>query len=320
MKKMLLLPMLFSLMLFVLSCSKKSIQGTVETPKITSVDAVKVPDKQWQEHWFTQHNLLLSRVFYDNDVAVYYDKFTTSKITWPFKYIGDVWRYTKKTYGGFGADPRLYAVFHTDSTGVLSGGHPDYYYNELHDFKNMFDVGPGPWTQKEGNNIDMPTHEIFHILESAAFNTKGSFGYGAYPDGIWGDSKMAEIYLYDVYLGLGMTADAARWKALADNGAPEQFPSADARWFKNWLYPWYNEHGKTQVLVKFFKLAAENFSKDADRRYTRSMNWGEYIHFSSGAANADMKSLATAAFGWKPQWEQELKQARLDFPKVTYPH
>ncbi len=315
MKNLFLQLSLISLTFCFTGCAKKIKEAPVTEPV---EEPAGTPPKTWQEHWFA-HTEALTRVYLDDDLAVYYDKYVDPKITWPFKYMGDVWRYTKKTYGGHGPDPRLYAVFHTDVTNVLSGGHPDYYYSSNHDFRNMIDVGPGPWLTQAGN-IDMPTHEVFHIVESASFNTRGSFGYGAYPDGIWGDSKFAEIFQYDVYLGLNMPDEAERWKNLALNGAAENFPSANAHWFRDWLYPWYNDHGKTQVLVKFFKLASENFPKYDNGTYRRTMNWGEYIHFSSGAAGVDMKGLATTAFGWNAAWEQELMQARLAFPNVNYPH
>jgi hypothetical protein len=50
----------------------------------------------------------------------------------------------------------------------------------------------------------------------------------------------------------------------------------------------------------------------------RDMNWGEYVHFTSGAAGADLKQLATDAFGWPAEREQEWQQARQDFSQITY--
>lgn len=48
------------------------------------------------------------------------------------------------------------------------------------------------------------------------------------------------------------------------------------------------------------------------------MNWGEFIHFSNGAARANMKSQATKAFGWTNDMEQQFQKARKDFPKIKY--
>ncbi len=44
------------------------------------------------------------------------------------------------------------------------------------------------------------------------------------------------------------------------------------------------------------------------------MNWGEYVHFMSGAAGRDLKPLATKAFGWPGEWEEKQHQkARTEF-------
>ena len=48
------------------------------------------------------------------------------------------------------------------------------------------------------------------------------------------------------------------------------------------------------------------------------MNWGEYIHFTSGAAGADMSGQAAHAFGWPRQWARQLEHARDRFPAITY--
>ncbi len=48
------------------------------------------------------------------------------------------------------------------------------------------------------------------------------------------------------------------------------------------------------------------------------MNWGEYIHFTSGAAGADLRSQAARAFGWPREWTDQLERAREQFPGVTY--
>ncbi len=69
------------------------------------------PPKKWKEHWF-EHNLTVSLVYYDDNVAVYYDKDVDKSVTWPFKTISDAWGYVKRTYGTFGDSTRLYTVFH----------------------------------------------------------------------------------------------------------------------------------------------------------------------------------------------------------------
>jgi hypothetical protein len=48
------------------------------------------------------------------------------------------------------------------------------------------------------------------------------------------------------------------------------------------------------------------------------MNWGEYIHFTSGAAGADLSRQAARAFGWPRDRTDQLERARQQFPGVTY--
>ena len=61
-----------------------------------------------------------------------------------------------------------------------------------------------------------------------------------------------------------------------------------------------------------------HFPRDSGGTYTRRMNWGEYVHFTSGAAAADMSGQAARAFGWPRQWAGQLEHARAQFPAITY--
>jgi hypothetical protein len=264
----------------------------------------QTPPATWQEHWF-EHNQLLNRKFYDNDVAVYYDNDVSSSVTWPYTFVGDVWRYVKNVYGSFGSDPHLFAIYHTNK---YSGGHPSTYFDASHDNRNVIDVGPGPWTSGgTGGDLDITTHEVAHIVEGAS---KGIHGSPAFP--IWGDSKWAEIFIYDVYLKLGKTSEATRWYNQMQSSTAT-FPVAGTHWFRDWFYPIYNNYGGTQVLNRFFTMLAQYFPKNGNS-YSRDMNWGEFIHFWSGAAGVSLKPLATAAFGWTTDFETQFNQARIDFP------
>jgi hypothetical protein len=49
-----------------------------------------------------------------------------------------------------------------------------------------------------------------------------------------------------------------------------------------------------------------------------AMNWGEYVHFTSGAAKKDLKALATTAFGWPSEWDAQLAAAKQKYPQITY--
>jgi hypothetical protein len=82
------------------------------------------------------------------------------------------------------------------------------------------------------------------------------------------------------------------------------------RWFKNWFHPlWTDVGGGPQVMVRFFQLLAEHFPHGGDNRYVRDLNWGEYLHFTSGAARSDLTELARRAFGWQSRWTNELERA-----------
>lgn len=264
------------------------------------------PPATWQEHWF-EHNQVLTRVYYNAEVAIYYDKDVNRSITWPNQYLDDVWRYTKRVYGNFGSEGRLYAIFHA---GKYSGGHPSTYFDASHDYRNTIDVGASAanaWTSGTGNDLDLTTHEVAHIVEGASKGVHNSPAFG-----IWGDSKWAEIFNYDVYVGLGRTSDATRWYNLMQAGT-DNFPRANTHWFKDWFYPIYSQYGGSAVLNQFFTLLSQKFPKNG-QDYARNMNWGEFVHFWSGAAGTNLKPLATSAFGWPAEWETQFVQAQKDFP------
>ncbi|SEL73482.1 hypothetical protein SAMN05444354_10840 [Stigmatella aurantiaca] len=279
-------------------------------PLLASATAwAQVPPATWQEHWF-EHNQVVTRVFQDNDVAIYFDKDVDRSITWPNAYVGAVWRYTKKTYGHFGASPHLYAIFHTAK---YSGGHPSTYFDTSHDSRNVIDVGSNAtnaWISGAGNDLDLVTHEVAHIVEGASKGIQRSPAFG-----IWGDSKWAEIFNYDVYLALGRTADANRWFNLMQN-ATDNFPRANTHWFRDWFHPIYKNYGGATVLNRYFVLLAQYLPKNGSA-YARDLNWGEFVHFWSGAAGVNLKTLATSAFGWPVEWENQFVQAQRSFP-FTY--
>lgn len=298
-----------SLLTVVMSSCKKNEDEAVVT------DAT--PPATWQEHWF-EHSMLLSRVYYNDNIAVYYDDNMQKSVTWPYQVMGDVWTYTKKTYGDFGPDPRLYLVYHlagTSASTLDGGGHPASYFDASHDYHNTIDCGLGDWTNPGDEQLGMPVHEIGHIVCGASHGVQGSPS-----DVIWGDSKFMEIFIYDVYLNVGKQ-DAADRIYTQMQTQYDSFPRAGSQWFKNWFYPIYMSHGKAAVLNKYFALLSENFPRKANgKEYSRNMNMGEFIHFWSGAAGVDLKAQAIIAFGWSTEWEAMLNNAREDFPKLKYEH
>ena len=281
----------------------------------TSVLFAQTPPGSIQEDWF-DHRQTIDRVYYNDQVAIYFDRDVDRNNTWMYQYLTDAWRYTKDLYDPFGEEgtdeSRLYGVFHRGRHG---GGHPGTYVAGRHGYRNIIDVGAGPWDCKCGTPLDLVTHEIAHIVELASFGVESSPAFG-----LWGDSKWAEIYQYDVYDGLGMTVERDRWYnqmiASTDN-----FPVANANWFRDFWIPIYNNYGGSTVLRNYFKVLSENFlttrrdfNGQIGRRYTRRLNWGEFFHFMSGAANNDIQQIVTDAFGWNSDYERQYRQAQRDFP------
>jgi hypothetical protein len=269
-----------------------------------------MPPATWQEHWF-EHVQNVKLIAFDDHAAIYADDdVDRQSASWLLPFMSRLWQYSKNTYGAFGNDPHIYSIHHQ---GRYSGGHPSTYFDASHDNRNVSDCGPGPWGM---GAVDLPSHEVAHVVEGA---NNGVHGSPAFP--IWRDSKWAEIYQYDVYLALGMTADAQRLHTRF-SATTDSFPRAGTRWFRDWFFPLYRDRGGIQVMVRFFRLLAMHFPKantaGGGRRYTRDLNFGEYVHFTSGAAGADLKPLATTAFGWPAEREAEWAKARADFPGVTY--
>lgn len=263
-----------------------------------------MPPATWQEHWF-EHNQNVKLIDFDECAAIYFDAdVPLAQAEWIFPFVSKVWRYSLATYGAMGPE-RVYAIFHQ---GKYSGGHPSYYYDSSHDNRNVSDAGGGDWSD---GNWDLTSHELGHIVESTASHTK----YGSPAFGLWQDSKWMEFYQYDVYVGLGMTEHA---EVVFDRftNQSDDFPRAGTRWFRDWFYPLWRDYGHAQVMVRFFSLLEQHYP--AQNKRMGAMNWGEYVHFTSGAAKKDLKPLATTAFGWPAEWETQLQQAKQKFPQITY--
>jgi hypothetical protein len=268
------------------------------------------PPARWQEHWF-DHRELLELYYDDGHCVIYLDPdVRRSEARWLCGFISQVWQYSKATYGeAFGPDPRIYSIHHAGRHG---GGHAGYYVSPVHDFRNVSDCGTDTWRESNSYARDLPVHEIGHSVESANNGTHGSPAYE-----VWGDSKWAEFYMYDVYIALGLDADARRvYREFMANA--DDFPRWRTRWFRDWFYPLWRDCGQAAVMAEFFRLLARHFPRDQDGTYDRRMNWGEYVHFTSGAARADLTSQARRAFGRRGAWAGQLEQARAQFPSITY--
>jgi hypothetical protein len=302
-------------LLMLATCSKES-----PTPNVPEEpEPAGTPPKTWQETW-DGHRSLLVRKYYNEEVAIYFDPDMKQDVTWPNQFFTDVWKYTKSVYGDFGEENRLYVIFHPKKQ---SGGHPAGWTDWHHDYRNVIDNGGGgsadSWEADKFDNYGIPIHEIGHIVEGVSKGTRESPAFD-----IWGDSKWCEIYAYDVYLGIGRPAEAQRVYTMSIDTS-DDFPVPGTYWFRDWFYPIYSQYGGSRVLNEFFELLSKNFPTRPDEMtggknplYDRRMNHGEFIHFWSGAAGTSLKELATNAFGWPPSWEAEFKQAKIDFPNITY--
>jgi hypothetical protein len=268
------------------------------------------PPASWQEHWF-DHRQPLELYYSDDDCAIYLDPDVRRRqVRWLPRYIAQVWQYSKATYGhGFGPDPRIYSIHHAGRHG---GGHAGYYVSPVHDFHNVSDCGLDSWRESDSLARELPAHEIGHSVESANNSVHGSPAYE-----IWGDSKWAEFFIYDLYTGLGLDRDA-KHVLRRFTGNADDFPRPGTHWFRDWFYPLWRECGQAAVMARFFRDLAAHFPRAEDGTYTRRMNWGEYIHFTSGAAGADLSGQAARAFGWPREWADQLDRARAQFPGLTY--
>jgi hypothetical protein len=268
------------------------------------------PPATWQEHWF-DHRQLLRLYHHDEHCAIYVDPdVRRAEVQWLPRFINMTWQYSKAAYGdAFGTDPRIYSIHHAGRHG---GGHAGYYVSPVHDYRNVSDCGLNTW--REGNTLarELPAHEIGHSVESANNGVHGSPAYE-----IWGDSKWAEFYIHDLYTALGMDREATGvYRRFTGN--TDDFPRRGTHWFRDWFYPLWRDCGRAQVMNRFFRHLAAHFPRDSGGAYMRRMNWGEYVHFTSGAAAADMSSQAARAFGWPREWAAQLEHARAQFPGITY--
>ncbi len=271
---------------------------------------VAAPPKMWQEHWF-EHKQIVRLVDSNDDVAIYFDNQMPREGTaWIAPFMKRAWKYTKATYGPF-SDPkgRLFAIFHQ---GRYSGGHPSTFFDESHEFRNVTDCGAGGWDESA---VDLPSHEIGHIVEGASNGVHESPAFD-----LWHDSKWIELYQYDLYVGLGMKQDAERVFAKF-SAQTDDLPRAGTHWFRDFFHPAWRDHGKAKLMANFFRLLATHFPKDAEGnhpRYARKMNWGEFVYFMSAAAGQDLRPLARRAFDWPGDREAQFQQARVDFPALNH--
>jgi hypothetical protein len=222
-----------------------------------------------------------------------------SEASWLYDYIDSIAVYVNTYYGDIRSD-RLYAIFHQ---GKYGGGHPGYYYSDIHDNRNVIDCGYHDWTIAEGWVMDGPLHEVAHVVESTVHGKKNSPVFS-----LWGDSKWSEFFEYGFHAETGNSLYAEK-KYNEFMKKTDRYPQRDTYWFRDWFYPLYRDYGGSQIMRNFFD--AINFYWPFE---SRKMNWGEYMHFMNATQMGDFRDLAMKAFGWPPSWDTQYQQALANFP------
>ena len=287
----------------------------VDPAPVDAADAgpPKPAPPQTVDDWISDHRTRMSLLAYDDHVAIYVDDEVTRRdADWILPLTSKAFQYAKRTYDPqvqYGPD-RLTVFIHQ---GQFHGGTISSYFDEFSDFRNALDVGADSWVR--GDNIDLLFHEMGHIVEGSSNGIHESPAFE-----VWSDSKWCEIFQYDLYLAVGLTADADRVFARY-NAQEDDFPRAGTHWFRDFFHPAWRDHGKAKVLSSFFRLLSGNFPTEPENNgrnpiYSRRMNLGEFVHFMSGAAGADLSGLARTSFG--NAFATQLMKAKTDFSNVTY--
>lgn len=285
-------------------------RSALPAPPKTIVDGVR------------EGNPVVTRVYYDDQIAVYFGEGMDPTVNWMNAYIRDAWVYMKKTYGAFGPDPRIYVVAHEN---------PAYDYATVNTrfdagfgYRNVIDLGGSwDWNRPEQVNFEVITHELAHIVEGGSKDTKESPSFEFWSDGPW-----PEVFIYDVYRALGKDAWAKAWfDRMQANTNGHFFGDGQYYFFRDWFYPIYKNYGGAAVFDRYFTLLSQCFPKldteveggRAAKAYARRATYGEVLHFFSGAARTNLKAQYTKAFGWDAQVQREFAEAQRTFACPKYP-
>ena len=263
------------------------------------------PPLAWTEHWF-EHSEKLTRVHYDDCIAVYFDGDTSMAAKdWLVPFLNKAWTYSLATYGQMGTE-RIYVVVHQ---GKYQGGHSSTFIEASHDNRAVIDMGADEWIDGE---YDLPAHLLSFLVDSQGAHTK----FGAPMGGDYDNAGFPLIYKYDLYLALGLDSVAA--DAFSDfNAIKNGNPYDDTFWFRDWFYPVWRDHGHAKLFANYESLLEKYFPAGADH-WMPDMNYGQYFHFMSGAAGVDLVPAARQAFVWHPDFDDEVAAAKVDFPDIEY--
>ncbi|KAI9098046.1 hypothetical protein DFS34DRAFT_593534 [Phlyctochytrium arcticum] len=278
----------------------------------------------------------LTKVYCNHDVAIYYDDdmraLNRSQTRWVGPFMTEVYRFLKTSYGScsvardipppmgpgceqFGLPKPLFVYCHENK---LLGGMASFRHNADTTYKNIIDVGAKNWYFDDDALQDVLVHETCHMAEAAGQGVNGSPMIS-----VWGDSKWAELCVFDFYNRTGRTAEASRvyttFSANTDNNLPVN--GANVAWFKDFFYPlWVEKSNSAMFMEDFFGLLSQYYPTVADTiniKYAHDLNIGEFIHFMSGAVGRDLSGNAPTVFnsGWNAT---QFTNAKAAFPAVTY--
>jgi hypothetical protein len=288
------------------SCTKDVLADIEGLPdSVVNNDPPGSPARALIENW-NGHTDTVSRQFFDDNVGIFYDSKVDRAIVWPKTFFSNSWLYISDRYGNFGNDNVLYVVAHgEDGT--------DFYktiFDQDAGAKSLIDYTLNSETMSS-DSLDYPVQLISKVVENSANGVHLSPA-----SAVWKD-KFAEIFTYDLYMELGMEADAAR-VLNTYNASEADFPKAGTFWFRDWFLPIYTDYAQGVSLSNFFKVLSQNYPIDGND-YAGDMNIGQMVHFFSGATGTDLQPLAETAFGWTPEYANQLLQAQAQFPNLEYP-
>ena len=261
---------------------------------------------------------VVTRVFYDDEIAVYFGDGMDPEVNWMNDFIKNSWIYIKETYGYFGPDNRIYVVAHKN---------PEYNFATINTrfdpgfgFRNVIDLGGAwDWENPQQVNFEVIAHELSHIVEGGSKDIGG----GSPSFVFWADGPWPEIFVYDLYRALGEDAWADDWlERMLKNtnthlGGTERF-----FFFRDWFYPLYQEFGGAEFYNTYFNILSENLytrprtvqNGEQAKQYARRATFGEILHFTSAAAKTDQEQRFIEVFGWTEAREEELFEAQKAYP------
>ena len=245
-----------------------------------------------------------------SSVAVYYDEFLPEEFSWPGKFISDLWKYTRATYGidSKGEDGTLLAILH--------GKKPEWkstvqtHYDAAGQCRNIIEVSASKhtseWFIKNGPILDNITGQVATLVLNLY---RGGHQYPVYGD--YEEEALKSIMMYDMYRGLGLKREEFRFydQAVAKS---TNYPKKNTFWFRDWYYPIYKDQGNV-VLNKYLRKNLEFFSKDYHKNGYIPVSLGQFVHVWSSVTGVDLKPRAELLFGWSLTDEYQFVDAKTKF-------